>query len=152
MIKFAWAVCCRRILIDRETNAASYIDAVHGLVTKELPMPFPPMMLGSVWSTDELGAELRQRVEVVAPSGSLVYDFESEPLELTTTIHRYNLSFGGFEVQEMGAYTIRVQLADAAEGQWTTVAELPLSVQLAEQEEAVTEEESDEAEGDPGAG
>lgn len=152
MIKFAWAVCCRRILIDRETNTVSYIDAVHGLATKDLPLPFPSLMLGSVWSTDELGAELRQRVEVVAPSGSLVYDFESEPLQLTTAIHRFNLSFGGFEVQETGAYTIRVQLEDSAEGQWTTVAELPLDVQLAEQQEAVTEEESDENEGDPGAG
>ena len=142
MITLAWAVCCNRIIIDRDTNAVSYIDVVHGYAAKELPLTCPLLMLGCVWATDELGVEMRQRVEIAAPSGAVVHEYESDPFQLALPIHRYHYQFGGFEMKESGVYLIRVQLLE--DGQERTVAELPLGLKVAKPEEPASEEAPDD--------
>lgn len=130
MATHVWSVICQRVIIDRESNAVSYIDVIEGFRAAEFPVSLPPMSVSTLWLRDEPSEALDVRIRVIGPSKKPVFSFEpSEPIKLTKKRHRLNIILGGIEAEEPGEYRIHVERK--SNGRWKKEAIVPIDLTLA---------------------
>lgn len=130
MARLLWALTCQRAIIDRETNTASYIDAVEQVQVQGFPAVFvPPLCVASLWKRDRDSDEvLNLRIRLLAPSGQEVTSFRPDEVRMTSPRYRMNVMFSGFPIKEEGEYSFEIDLL--AGKSWKVVCSLPITVEL----------------------
>jgi hypothetical protein len=124
------SLLCRRVITDRTTNTATYIDAVEAFGMLRFPGPFPPVYVVTVWHREGDGDVLQARLRVMSPSGKELFLFSLPEQALTTDLHRHNVGLGGFNLEEAGEH--RVVVEQRVGGEWREVRSLPFFVELVE--------------------
>jgi hypothetical protein len=127
MAKLIWAVICRRVLTDKETNTVSYIDGIEELKAAKLPSPCPPVVIGTLWRRNATQNSLSIRVRVIA-GDSEVLVFEAPEIAMSATRHRVNIQLGGFPIDREGELSF--VLEQRVEKAWLEVGRVPVDVQL----------------------
>lgn len=127
MAKLVWALLCRRIIIDHQTNLVSYVDALDAVTVKEFPFKAPPVLVGTVWQR-EGEKKLEMRVQVYTPSEENLLSFEASPLEFGPehTRARMNAGVAGFEIAGPGRYQFGIETRE--KGKWVEVHRVPFDV------------------------
>jgi len=125
MAQLKWALTCERAIIDRQTNAASYIDAVEELLIPQLPFPIPPFVVGTLWERGEVGEVIDVRVRFLDPSGRVLTEIPTRLDDPVAIRHRAN--FGVFAAtRDAGRHEVLVEQLVAT--RWKEVARIPISV------------------------
>lgn len=127
MAKLVWALLCRRIIIDQQTNLVSYVDALDAVAIPEFPFKAPPVLVGTLWQR-EGEKNLEMRVQVYAPSGAQLVTFEASPLEFEPAHKRARMNAGvaGFEIAGPGRYQFGIETRE--KGKWVEVHRVPFDV------------------------
>lgn len=125
-----WALLCTRVIIDQETNAASYIDAIEALGAPGFPAPLPPVCVATLWRRETEQDTLVMRVRVQDPSGQTILSFQPDsPIVLTKKRHRLNVILGGVPIQQPGEFLVVVeQQAREKPETWRQEHILPLDI------------------------
>jgi hypothetical protein len=122
------SLICLRVITDRVTNSASYIDAVEAFGVQRFPSPFPPLFVVTVWHRDKEGDVLLARLRVTSPLGKALFVFQLPEQVLATDVHRHNVGMGGFNLEEAGEH--RVVVEQRVGGEWREARTLPFVVEL----------------------
>ena len=129
MTKLIWALVCRRVLTDKETNTVSYIDGIEELKALKLPSACPPLVVGTLWKRDANDKTLTMRVRV-SMGDKEVLTFEAPEIAMSGLRHRVNVQMGGFPIDDAGELTFAVeQLVGKT---WKETARVPVDIQVAE--------------------
>lgn len=134
MPKLWRSILARRVITDRESNTASYIDSVEVFAVPSVPYKFPPVFLSTVWRRLEDDDKLIARVRIKGPGGAVLFAFEFPELAMATDLHRYNLQLGGFKIESAGPHSAVVE--QRASDRWKAVASLPFEIELLENSSA----------------
>lgn len=137
MPELVWALTCRTILTDAESNSVSYIEAIHGLAARKLPSRLPPVMLGTVWRSSKDGDRLRMRMRVEAPDGSELVAMEFPEVKFDHPYQRLNVNMAGVEVSMVGDYSIVVERFTRR--RWREEGRVPFNIAVASARTAQTE-------------
>lgn len=133
MPELVWAITCKTVLTDRETNNVSYIDTIHGLAARRLPAKLPKVMLGTVWRASKpKGDTLRMLIRVESSDGQEVITWEAPKVTFEHPYHRLNIDLEGMDVPAAGDYTILVERF--SRNRWVAHAHLPFAVRMTQQE------------------
>lgn len=135
MAKLIWALLCRRIILDRETNLVSYVDAVDGMSLPKFPLPAPLFFVGTTWARGD-DDKLEMNVVVYGPNGRRIDEAEADPLtfERQHKRGRMNVGIGGFSIDGPGRYAFAIETR--LKGRWVEVHRFPLDVDARVQPEA----------------
>ena len=137
MPSLAWALTCRRVIIDQQSNFISYVDALDGFNVPTVPFPCPLIVLCTLWFRSKPEDErIELRAVIRAPSGAIVNTAVGDPLVLTSafTRARVNVGFGGFPLPQTGVYHVGIEIRNGDE--WRQVHEVPFEVALVSNEYA----------------
>jgi hypothetical protein len=105
----------------------SYINAVEGITSSQLPSPSPPVVVGSLWEREGTEEGLASRVRVLSPKGDVVSVVEAKSGRFGEARRmRSNISIGGFTVSSTGIYEVVVEQQSGDD--WIEEARLPLSI------------------------
>ena len=127
MPKHLWSIPCQQVLTDRETNAVSYINCIEGFAVTELPAPFPPIFIGTLWSKTAQKDAVEMRIRVSAPSGKIIHSHSHEPKVFGLySRYRINLHISGFDIAEEGVYTFIIEHKE--EDDWIEDCLLPIPI------------------------
>lgn len=135
MPKLLRSLICLRVITDRDSNTASYIDAVESFALPRLPHPFPPLFVVTVWRREKDGDRLQARLRVLSPTGKELKSIDINQ-ELQAEIHRHNVGLGGFNLEEEGEY--RVAIEQISGEKWVALTPLILTVSLIQSAQAKT--------------
>jgi hypothetical protein len=129
MAKLVWALLCRRVIIDAQTNLLSYVDALDGFNVPQFPSASPLIIACTVWHREsQEERRLVMKVVVHSPNGAVLFESDESSLELEP-VHkrgRINLGIAGFELPEPGQYQIGIRLKQ--DDEWTEVHRVALDV------------------------
>lgn len=129
MPRLIWAVTCKTVITDRETNSLSYIEAIHGLTARRLPAKLPRVMLGTVWratkATDDV---LQMRLRVESPDGEQVVTMDVPKVAFEHPYQRLNIDLAGMDVPEAGEYAVIIESYSKA--RWREDARLPFTIRV----------------------
>lgn len=131
MVKLLWAVLCKTIITDQETQSVSYIQTVEAGNAVELPVDMPSLSLGTVWECQgTANEEFSFRINFRSPSGDdetlLTADNISFEHSNGNDRLRINAVFEKIHIKQAGRHEFHVQLKEGEE--WVTVSVLPLKV------------------------
>jgi len=126
MPELIWALTCRTILTDAESNSVSYVEAIHGLAARKLPSRLPRVMLGTVWRASRSDDSLRMRLRVESPSGEDVVAEELPEVKFDRMYQRLNVDIAGIQVPEAGDYAIIVERYTRRK--WSEVKRVPFNI------------------------
>ncbi len=135
MAKIVWAIVCRRVITDQQSNTVTYVDAVEQINFSTLPSASPPVTVGTLWQRQEGDETLELRLRLLGPDKKLIASDQLQVITLEKPRHRVNVVVDGFEFREEGEHTIVID--QKLKGKWKRVALLPLAIELAEQEQEV---------------
>ncbi len=124
-----WAVPCRTVITDSDTNSVSYIEATHALAAKKLPSALPKFVLATAWKASKPGDSLRMRVRLEGPDGSELAASEFLELKFTEEFQRLNINLAGTEVRVAGDHAIILERY--SRGGWRPVTRVPVRIALA---------------------
>lgn len=126
MARLRWALTCQRVLIDKETNTVSYIEAVEGMTVPELPISVPPFSVATLWEKEGDKDRLLVRFRILKPDKKKLLEFKSKNLAMKSKRHRFNLRLQDLVIEQVGTYTI---LVDQRRGnRWRKVATMYIDV------------------------
>lgn len=124
MIRLVWAVLCREILTDRETNSVSYLFSIEEGAAAVLPARIAPVSLGTLWETGASGPEpFTARISLGAPSGREIGLLQTGQLSFTNPRHRLHFQLQGLPMAEFGRHEVRLEYRH--EDQWLRAATMP---------------------------
>jgi len=127
MAKLLWALACQRVIVDQQTNTASYIDVIEEMNTPEFPVDAPPFFLGTLWEREDDGESLEMRIRVKVPGGETVASFTPDPAPMELLRYRFNILIEGLKVQQEGQCLLVV---DQRKGdRWRRAGVVPIHVQ-----------------------
>jgi hypothetical protein len=128
MAKIVWALLCDRVIIDRDTNSVSYIDAIERLQARELPSGLPRVNVATLWARESDDDTLQVRFKLFSPStAKSEVLFTTDELKLNWR-QRVHLNLQGATVKEEGEY--RIVVDQRSGNRWRKAAELPLMIEL----------------------
>lgn len=131
MPKLLWAVTCKSVITDRDTNSLSYIEATHGLTARKLPAKLPRIMLGTVWrATKAVDDALQMRLRVQSPDGQEVVTMDVPKVAFEHSYQRLNIDLTGMDVPVAGEYSIVVE--SYSRKRWRLEARLPFTIRIAD--------------------
>ncbi len=153
MAKHMWAILCRSVSIDKDSNNISLFNVVEQLglppeilakseekeqrILAAIELAF---VVATSRSDPDEPESIAVRVTILAPDGSELgqSDFTSD---LTAVVrNRAKLAIEGMPLKGVGTYQFRVEYQDVGTQEWTEVAELPL--QIAEMRPSAQEAEA----------
>lgn len=128
MAQLMWAVLCSRLIIDQETNQATYVDLIQSLRPKSLPTNLPRVILATTWKRDESNeTPLVIRVSLTDPDGKRSELFEAEPVTFGDALFwRVNFDLRGLEITSSGVHTVTVSTKPST--RWRKEFEIPLTI------------------------
>lgn len=122
-----WALTCSRVITDSETNAVSYIDALEGFAVSDIPIPFPPVCVSTLWRREGSKDKLHVRIRIQDPAGKTIVSFEPDlPKPLPKKRHRLNIFLGGTMIHEPGEFLIIIEQQTGK--RWKRESTLPIDV------------------------
>ncbi len=133
MAKLQWALTCQRVITDRETNTVSYIDAIEELSFTQLPFPFPPIYVATLWKRDVVGEAIDVRLSFRDTEGNEINQFTQHLSDSTAIRHRLNVVIGGFTINKPGEYHVLVE--QRVKRSWRLEADLGVNVSQAATEQ-----------------
>lgn len=119
MIDLLRVILCKDVLLDKETNAVSYINCIESLETTKLPSNLFPVTLATLWCVDlqkETRCVLKLRLILVRPDGSRETLFETPNKVLETNLDRINFHLKGLPIKEEGRHRFLFEYYQ--DGQW----------------------------------
>lgn len=144
MVKLIWALLCERLITDSETNSVTYVDAVESVTAKQLPANLRPLSLCTLWKGESQEDELVVGLHIVSPTGKEILSYQTPPsMFKDVTRNRVNFDLGGLPIEEVGEHTFVIERL--AGDEWIEEAELPLEVDLREEESSEKSAESKQA-------
>jgi hypothetical protein len=128
MAKLIWALLCRRIILDRETNLVSYVDALDGLSIVKFPAASPTVFVGTSWLRGD-EERLEMNVVIYGPDGSRLDAVEADPIvfEPQHNRGRMNIVISSFPITSPGTYHLAIETK--AKSKWQEVHRFPLNVE-----------------------
>lgn len=127
MAELRWALTCERVIIDRQTNAASYIDAVEELVVPQVPFPVPPFIVGTLWERRVAGEVVEVRVRFLDPSAEILTEIPTRLEDPVAIRHRAN--FAVFvATRQAGRHDVVIE--QKLDRGWREAARLPINVSV----------------------
>lgn len=133
MPKLHWALLCQQAVIDKNTNATSYLNAVEELGVESFPTKLPTITVATIWrresdngSGDE---EINMRIKITGPIPDPI-TFEANETFGDFKRFRINRGLGGIPVEEPGAVVFYIQHKD--EGEWNTRWSIPVEISSVE--------------------
>lgn len=130
MAKLVWGLLCQRVIVDQDSNTASYIDTVEELHFPSFPGVAPPVTVALLWERGDVGEVLVTRLTWKAPGAKKNPSFSPPEVEMPQSRHRMNVVVGGLPVKGPGRYEMVVDLR--VRDRWKRVASLPVEVSSAE--------------------
>lgn len=127
-------IVCQRIIIDKETNTCSYIDAIEDLGLPTMPFPFPVVSVGTVWERESDGDMITCRLHLLDPNEKQIASMVPPKQKFQGRRHRINFRLGGAQINAPGCYRIRVQQKKG--GKWQTESAQPIDISLASPQKA----------------
>jgi len=144
MILHVWSVCCKRAIVDRDTNTVSLIEQIETISahvlqrmaeageTAAAPLQFEIVTLWVRDPADE-PAQSRYRIEILFPDGRSEYVGDPADVDLRSYVRlRSRAHFEGMPIRGGGRYYFSVQLEESADN-WTEVGRIPIDVTVSEQ-------------------
>jgi hypothetical protein len=126
MAKFVWALLCRRMIVDKATNAVSYVDAIEALAATEFPVTGVPIVVAGLWHRgDRSETTLEVRARLDDPNGvelarqSTVLKYEAEHRR-----GRIGMGLNDYTVVEPGRYVVVIEHREAEA--WKEDARIPV--------------------------
>lgn len=126
MIRHVWTILCNQVIIDKETNLVSYINALEGVNVVELPSTLPTFTISTLWMTDDLSAILNHRIRIISPSGKALAERKLDSLPFNKPRYRINIQVAGVRVEEEGDYHVMVEFKSGRA--WKEAAQIPIPV------------------------
>jgi len=135
-----------KAIIDKADNSLSLVGIIHGLVVNPLPdqgeLPPNAVMplnwsMGMAWlrSEDDKDKTFEERVDIVMPNNNRVTT-STLPFQMTHRTHHSTMITNLFPIGTEGEYRLILMLRELPEGEWKEVAEYPLEIKFAQQQEA----------------
>jgi hypothetical protein len=131
MPRHVWSIPCQTVLTDQESNLSSYIRCVEAFTVSRTPVPFPPLVIGTLWVKSSKEDVIELRIRVMSPEGDFV-STRAHPRTSFQGYNRYriNLRVGSFDITAPGEYTI---LTEHKEGdEWKVDSRIPIFIDLEE--------------------
>ena len=132
MIEHIWTVLCSKATTDKDSNNISLIEVIERLVV-ETPEEAPDVPLHleliTLWSRENLdeGVKGRARVRFLSPEGDMMSSEIPYSIDLTNyTRMRHGIRSQAIQIKGPGKYVFEIALEK--EGDWVTVARIPLEV------------------------
>lgn len=130
MPDLVWALTCKSVITDVDTNSVSYLESLHGLAARRLPAKLPKVMLATIWrSSKGAGDVLRMRLRVEKPGGKDVASTELPVVHFDRPFQRLNINLAGADIPEAGEYSIVVE--SFSRKRWKVAARLPFTITIA---------------------
>lgn len=125
-----WSILCTYVLIDKQTNSVSYINAIESIAAPAFPVLLPPASIGSMWQrSSEEEEKITVKLKLLDPKGGERILVPPTSLVMTSSRHRFNIGLQGINVEGPGQYQFILEVEEPA-GKWRQVASLPLDVLL----------------------
>ena len=130
MPKLIYGLISSDLIVDRESNATSFIRTVEHAVVREFPSVLPPIYFGSLWDLEgNEGAPFTVSLSLTPPEGEPITLGVQEVTPGNTMLHKMNFQLPGLKVEGEGRHLVSASVKDG--DTWTSVVELPLFVFLA---------------------
>lgn len=128
MAKLVWALLCRRVIVDSQTNLLSYVDALDGFNAPQFPITAPLIVACSVWQRENDERSISMRVLMYSPNGARLFVSDENTLALETVHKRARLNAGiaGFEIPSAGRYEVAFELKHR--GEWVEQHRVPIDI------------------------
>jgi hypothetical protein len=129
MARHVWSIACQTLLTDNLTNLVSYVQAMEGLSVSQLPVPAPPIWVGSLWVREGDEQGVAPRIRILSPNGEQVALVEIRAAQFgAATRMRQNTAIGGFALTAAGTYEVVIEQRRGKA--WVEEARLPIDVAL----------------------
>lgn len=133
MIRNVWAVLCRDIITDQESNSVTYLRCIEEGAAVRLPIQIGPVFLGTYWEKTGDGPETTAfRMTLVLPSQKSRTILQTRPVTMDRPRHRLHFRLNALTLDEFGNYMIVLEFRQ--HDSWETAARLPVSIRQMEQE------------------
>lgn len=134
MITNTLSILCQNIIIDKETNATSYINSIEDLTANKLPGRIPKISLGTLWTKDSKESEILEiRIKLSGPDGSEKTILETGKFEMKARNHRINVLMDGLPFDKEGFYRFIIEYRE--NDAWKQAKTLFLSISLRKTDE-----------------
>lgn len=137
MIRNVWAVLCRDILTDQESNSVTYLRCIEEGAAARLPIQIGPVFLGTLWEKTGKDPEaVSFRMALVSPSKKGTALLQTRPITVDRPRHRLHFRLNALALDEFGRYTLVLEFRqeDKQGGKWETAARLPVFIRQVEPE------------------
>ena len=130
MARHIWTIVCQHTIIDQESNAATYINAIEEFRVPQFPFPSVALTIGTLWRREsQVDQRLEVRVRVLSPSGTVLAEVAPPPNAFRDKSRfRVNAIVGGFALPEPGTYEITVE--QKRRDKWQLEDSVPVEVSL----------------------
>lgn len=127
MPDLVWALTCRSVITDVDTNSVSYLEALHGLTARKLPAKLPKVMLATLWRSSKGSNDvLKMRLRVQDPEGEEAASEELPDVPFDRPFQRLNVNLAGMDVTVAGEYSILIERLSRK--RWKESARLPFMI------------------------
>ncbi|WP_319541540.1 hypothetical protein [uncultured Pseudodesulfovibrio sp.] len=127
MTELIYALICSDLIIDKESSSTSFIRTIEHAVVPDLPATLPPIFFASLWDLEKSGEKpFTVSLSLIPPTGDPITLGMQEITPGGTMLHKMNFQLPGLQVKSEGRHVIAVAIQ--AEGEWETLARLPIFV------------------------
>lgn len=138
MARHLYSIVCRKVIVDKESNAISTIEIAETFEIGGIPndqavgVPLSLEMV-SFWERSDRGTPEtgRTRLSLAFPDGSSVAGGESEIDLVPSYRARTIVRMSGIPVKGSGVHHFGVELQDRETGRWTEVTRFPVEIVIA---------------------
>lgn len=127
MIRNVWAVLCRDIITDQETNSVTYVRCIEEGAASSLPVRIGPVYLGTLW--EKAGQEpekVQFRVSLVTPKNSKQTLVQTKTVVMDRPRHRLHFRLTALNIEAFGPHL--VLLEGLQDQKWIQAARLPVLI------------------------
>nr|WP_321259767.1 hypothetical protein [uncultured Pseudodesulfovibrio sp.] len=127
MTELIYALICSDLIIDKDSSSTSFIRTIEHAVVPELPATLPSIYFASLWDLENSGEKpFTVSLNLIPPTGESITLGMQEITPGGTMLHKMNFQLPGLRVETEGKHVISVAIK--AEGDWETLARLPIFV------------------------
>jgi len=131
MIRNVWAVLCRDIITDQESNAVTYIRCIEEGVASSLPVHIGPVFVGTLWEkTGEEPEPVSFRLILISPDRKGQVVLQTRPVILDRPWHRLQFRLNVLHLADYGMHALLVEFN--RDEKWEAAARLPVFIRKSE--------------------